>query len=120
MTIMVDSAQLAIAAEQLFHRLQTIQEFKTIRVLIIGDLAAWKYIAKRNISDIDILVELGPGFNPRLSELPTGATEPLKLGLTVSYPEEFYQPVAIYISTRSGHLQNLQLWTSRGLQRAGI
>ncbi|KAI9934555.1 hypothetical protein ASPWEDRAFT_745431 [Aspergillus wentii DTO 134E9] len=89
---MVHPTQLATAAKELFHRLQAIPEFQSIRLVIIGGLAACRYNPDRETTDIDILVDLAPGFDPRLSELPSGATELIKRGLSVSYPGEFFQP----------------------------
>ncbi|KAI9924715.1 hypothetical protein ASPWEDRAFT_28148 [Aspergillus wentii DTO 134E9] len=94
---MTTQPQLEVAAREVIHRLQDIEEFQNVRILIIGGLAVKKYRPMvQETREVDFLVDLGP----RLEELPSGASELLTQGLTVVYPNDLSQPAEMRFKFR--------------------
>ncbi|KAJ5096024.1 hypothetical protein NUU61_005380 [Penicillium alfredii] len=44
-----------------------------------------------SMEDVEFFVDLGDSFDSRIHELPSGAPELLKLGLSLMHPDEFWQ-----------------------------
>ncbi|KAJ5965203.1 uncharacterized protein N7479_005079 [Penicillium vulpinum] len=79
------------AAKKILHYLRGFEEFKQVQTLVTGDLALWNHFP-----GMGFLIFLGDGFDDRVEELPSGAPDLLKLGLSLMHPNSFRQQLNFF------------------------
>ncbi|KAJ6191495.1 hypothetical protein N7519_001516 [Penicillium mononematosum] len=81
-------------ARQTLAYLRGFAEFQHVRLLVTGELAVWRYFLDHQVKEagkVEFLIFLGNGFDDRVNELPSGASDLLKQRLLSMHPNSFQQ-----------------------------